>query len=65
MWDKRYQDYPEDSSLKSQQVEAGKGIIGCEMKEICGYGLTQKKPRSSSGWLSALFSLFVSLGKKK
>lgn len=65
MWDRRYQDYPEDASLRTQRVEAGHGVKGCEMKERCGWGLTKQKQKPTSGWLRGILSLFVSIGGKK
>jgi hypothetical protein len=38
MWFKEYRDYPIDSGLKKQQVSPGKGIIGCEMHDLNGWG---------------------------
>jgi hypothetical protein len=38
MWPKEYRDYPEDRPLIKYPVESGKGIIGCEMHEINGWG---------------------------
>lgn len=45
MWPKEYKDYPVDSPLVKEQVEPGKGIIGCEMHDLNGYGLTKHKSR--------------------
>lgn len=44
MWPKIYKDYPVDSALKKQKVEPGKGIIGCEMHELNGWGATYHVP---------------------
>lgn len=38
MWARKYKDYPTDSSLVKQEVEPGKGIIGCEMHGYFGWG---------------------------
>ncbi len=38
MWPKKYKDYPPDKPLIHYPVEPGKGIIGCEMHEINGWG---------------------------
>ncbi len=38
MWPKRYKDYPEDKPLKKEQVGSGKGIVGCEMHDLNGWG---------------------------
>lgn len=40
MWPKFYKDYPVDSAQIHVPVEPGKGIIGCEMHEINGWGNT-------------------------
>jgi hypothetical protein len=40
MWWKEYRDYPLDKPLIKYQVQPGKGIIGCEMHEINGWGNT-------------------------
>lgn len=38
MWQKSYRDYPKDKSLKKEQVQSGKGLVGCEMHELNGWG---------------------------
>lgn len=38
MWPKAYKDYPKDTPLKKERVSAGKGIVGCEMHEVMGWG---------------------------
>jgi len=38
MWPKKYKDYSVDQPLIKYPVETGKGIIGCEMHEINGWG---------------------------
>lgn len=47
MWFKKYRDYPPDESLIKEKVEPGKGIIGCEMHDINGWGESfhQYQPR--------------------
>ena len=40
MWPKAYRDYPVDRPLMKYQVAPGKGIIGCEMHELNGWGGT-------------------------
>lgn len=51
MWPKEYKDYPIDKPLIKSRVEPGKGIIGCEMHEINGWGenihFHRKKKESS------------------
>lgn len=38
MWPKSYKDYKQDDFLTKHPVEPGKGIVGCEMHEINGWG---------------------------
>lgn len=38
MWPKNYKDYPPDTPIIHYPVEPGKGITGCEMHEINGWG---------------------------
>lgn len=38
MWPKFYRDYPTDTPLIKNINEPGRGIIGCEMHEINGWG---------------------------
>lgn len=48
MWEKEYRDYPTDTPLKKQKVEPGRGIVGCEMHDLEGWGNTlhiPKKPK--------------------
>lgn len=60
MYPKSFKDYPEDMPLKKERVESGKGIIGCEMHDINGWGNTlhEQSPKKRRGLLAAL------LGKK-
>lgn len=44
MWPKAYKDYPEDKPLFHYPVEPGRGIIGCEMHELNGWGNTLHVP---------------------
>lgn len=44
MWPKAYRDYPQDLNLIKQKVEPGKGIIGCEMHDLNGWGEAWHKP---------------------
>lgn len=45
MWPKNYKDYPKDASLKKEEVSSGKGIIGCEMHEVNGWGESYHIPK--------------------
>lgn len=49
MWARKYKDYPPDSSLKQQTTESGKGIIGCEMHELFGWGEQHHIPKKKKG----------------
>lgn len=62
MWPKKYKDYPEDRPLIQKQVGPGNGIIGCEMHDINGWGLTFHKKKRRKNWIVRFFS---SLYKKK
>lgn len=44
MWHKEYRDYPIDTPQIKEKVEPGKGIVGCEMHEINGWGNTIHQP---------------------
>ncbi len=44
MWHKEYKDYPLDTPLKQRKAEPGRGIIGCEMSELNGWGTTLHNP---------------------
>ncbi len=44
MWPKFYRDYPVDSNLKKDTVEPSHGIIGCEMHDLNGWGLSFHVP---------------------
>lgn len=51
MWWKAYKDYPLHKPLKNQQVEPGRGIQGCEMHDLNGWGEEyHKPPRRHQGW---------------
>ena len=47
MWWREYKDYRPDDPLIKESVESGKGITGCEMHDLNGWGLTyhRRKPR--------------------
>jgi len=58
MWPKSYKDYPVDSPLIQEQVEPGKGIVGCEMHDLNGWGeeLHVKKKKYRNGIIATLLS---------
>lgn len=67
MWPKSYRDYPVDESLVKQQVEPSKGIIGCEMHDLNGWGNTLHVPpeKKKQGLMRTLIdSLFNKFDKK-
>lgn len=52
MWFRKYRDYPIDRPLIKERVETGKGIVGCEMHELNGWGsqFHQHVPRKRGWW---------------
>lgn len=60
MWFKEYRDYPIDRPLINEKVEPGKGIIGCEMHDLNGWGseLHHVRPRKKRGWAKLMSLLF-------
>lgn len=38
MWYTDYKNCPPDAPLKKERVSPGKGIVGCEMHEVNGWG---------------------------
>ncbi|MCE5315892.1 MAG: hypothetical protein LLG04_00835 [Parachlamydia sp.] len=63
MWHKEYRDYPTDSPLIKNQVGPSKGIIGCEMHDLNGWGNNLHIPLKShkKGLISTLLERFFSL----
>ncbi|MDP1880953.1 MAG: hypothetical protein Q8K60_08455 [Parachlamydiaceae bacterium] len=56
MWFKKYRDYPPDESLVKEKVEPGKGIIGCEMHDINGWGESLHQYQSrKKGFFKTIF----------
>lgn len=64
MWLKSSKNYPQDTSLIKERVESGKGIVGCEMHDLNGWGNTihQSKTRKKGLAATLLDSIF---GRKK
>lgn len=63
MWRNTYKDYQSDDPWVKEQVETGKGIIGCEMHELNGWGNnihTHKKKKE--GWLRTFLNLLFKKG---
>lgn len=55
MWPKQYRDYRIDKPLIKEQVEPGKGIIGCEMHDLNGWGTTMHRLKTRKPGLLATF----------
>lgn len=45
MWHKEYRDYKTDQPQIKHRVEPGRGITGCEMHEINGWGNSIHQPK--------------------
>lgn len=58
MWPKAYRDYKVDSVQVKHQVEPGKGIIGCEMHDLNGWGETYHVYQRRKGFFSKLWKRF-------
>lgn len=57
MWPKSYKDYPVDASLVKYEAEPGRGIIGCEMHDLNGWGERHHIPKKrKKGIISTLLS---------
>lgn len=58
MWFKEYRDYKIDKPLIKDQVQPGKGIIGCEMHDLNGWGNTLQEtfPRKVRGLIRRILS---------
>ena len=56
MWPKNYKDYKKDERLIKYQVSPSNGIIGCEMHEFNGWGLSyHQKKQKPKNFLQKLF----------
>jgi hypothetical protein len=65
MWDRDYRDYKRDSTLKKQQIESGKGVAGCEMHELNGWGNTYQHPKKKKRGLIASLIIHLFSPKKE
>ena len=68
MWQKSYRDYKRDEPLVKQKVETGKGIIGCEMHDLNGWGETMhiSRPKArKKGLIRTLIDSFFSIFRTK
>lgn len=56
MWHREYRDYKTDESNIKNQVEPGRGICGCEMHEIYGWGNLLHQPKKQKPqWIASFF----------
>jgi hypothetical protein len=67
MWFREYRDYKIDEPAKKSTVSPGKGITGCEMHELQGWGNTLQKPkkRPRKGVLATLITYLFSRDKQE
>ncbi len=67
MWDREYRDYKRDETLIKQPIESGKGLAGCEMHDLNGWGNTLHHPKKKKrGFIGSLIvSLFGSNKENK
>lgn len=67
MWYREYKDYPPDTPLIHEKVEPSKGIIGCEMHELNGWGTSWHQPKKAprKGFLATLLSSFFDEKEKE
>ncbi len=58
MWPKEYRDYPKDTPLVKERITTGKGLIGCEMHDLNGWGnsLHIPKKRKKIGFIRHLLN---------
>lgn len=66
MWSKNYRDYKLDQPLIKNKVDSGRGIIGCEMHDLNGWGEHHHKPakKVKRGIVATLVISFFSLWNK-
>lgn len=63
MWPKSYKDYPSDQPLIREPLYPGKGIIGCEMHDLNGWGTechraAKKKKQGGKSWKDSFLAIF-------
>ncbi len=59
MWNYIYKKKKNDRELLEEKVDSGKGIVGCEMHELNGWGESHHRyKREGNGYLRSLFSFF-------
>lgn len=66
MWDREYRDYKRDQPLVKEQIEPGRGLAGCEMHELNGWGNTLQHPvkKKKRGLIASLL-IYLSNSKKE
>jgi hypothetical protein len=58
VWRSIYKDYKPDGKWIKEEVESGKGIIGCEMHELNGWGNNiHKHEIKKDGWIRTFLNL--------
>ncbi|MCC5831548.1 MAG: hypothetical protein JJU12_00695 [Chlamydiales bacterium] len=58
VWRNNYKDYKPDEAWIKEQVEPGRGIVGCEMHEHYGWGISTHRPKQKkAGLLSTILNL--------
>lgn len=67
MWPKAYKDYKTDESLVKNQVQPGKGIVGCEMHDLNGWGNTLHIPvnKNKKGFFRTMLNALSGKFNKK
>ena len=66
MWLREYRDYKTDEPMIKQTIEPGRGIFGCEMHEINGWGNTLQCPKKKKkGFLASLVVVLFGSDKKE
>lgn len=66
MWDRDYRDYKRDEPLVKEPVMPGKGLIGCEMHDLNGWGNTLQHPKKKKrGFFGSLLVSWFGPKKEK
>lgn len=59
MWHREYQDYKTDHPNVKESIEPSRGITGCEMHEVFGWGNSLHHPvKKKHGWLASMITYF-------
>jgi hypothetical protein len=59
MWKNTYKDYKPNTQFVQQKVESGKGLIGCEMNELNGWGENRSISRPKKKGILRLLLSFI------